>query len=101
MSPTKLLALLVHRRMLAPELARDALELAETMEPFGGQMTVMALKLRAGCEEKRGDAAGFDPSLVSVSGTVEGGVYRHRAAHFEWLLDVGESVGLEFNGRAV
>ena len=43
-----------------------------------------------------GDAAGFDPSLVSVSGTVEGGVYKHRAAHFEWLVDVGSSLGLSF-----
>ena len=27
---------------------------------------------------------------------VDGGVYKHRAAHFEWLLDVAEPLGLEF-----
>jgi len=38
----------------------------------------------------------FDPSIVSTTGTVEGGIYSHRAAHFEWLCDVGGSIGLQF-----
>jgi len=42
-------------------------------------------------------SAGFDPSVVSVAGSVVGGVYNHRAAHFEWLCDVGESLGLGFS----
>jgi len=43
------------------------------------------------------DIAGqFDPSIVSTSGTVEGGVYSNRAAHFEWLCDVGASFGMSF-----
>lgn len=42
------------------------------------------------------DGAAFDPSVVSVSGSVSGGVYNHRAAHFEWLCDVGAKLGLEF-----
>ena len=43
------------------------------------------------------DVAGsFDPNIVSTSGTVEGGVYSNRAAHFEWLCDVGTSIGLGF-----
>lgn len=37
-----------------------------------------------------------DPTIVSTEGTVEGGYYSHKAAHFEWLLDVGKSMGLEF-----
>jgi len=41
-------------------------------------------------------AGSFDPSIVSTSGTVEGGVYSNRAAHFEWLCDVGMSIGLGF-----
>ena len=41
-------------------------------------------------------ANGHDPSVVSVQGSVEGGVYSHRAAHFEWLLDVGKPLGLGF-----
>ena len=48
-------------------------------------------------KKKSADVAGtFDPSIVSTSGTVEGGVYSHRAAHFEWLCDVGHSIGLGF-----
>lgn len=37
-----------------------------------------------------------DPELVSTEGTVDGGLFRFRAAHFEWLLAVGECVGLGF-----
>jgi hypothetical protein len=38
-----------------------------------------------------------DPELVSTEGTVDGGTFRFRAAHFEWLLAVGEALGLGFN----
>lgn len=38
-----------------------------------------------------------DPELVSTEGTVDGGVYRFNARHFEWLLKVGEAVGLGFD----
>ena len=37
-----------------------------------------------------------DPELVSTEGTVDGGIYRFRAAHFEWLAGVAQGVGLEF-----
>ncbi len=37
-----------------------------------------------------------DPDLVSPEGTVDGGVFRFRAAHFEWLVGVGEALGLTF-----
>src|SRR4051794_17146888 len=37
-----------------------------------------------------------DPELVSTEGTVDGGTFRFRAAHFEWLLAVGEALGLGF-----
>ena len=40
---------------------------------------------------------GFDPNVVSVTGSVEGGVFSHRAAHFEWLCDVGKDMGLTFD----
>jgi len=47
--------------------------------------------------KKSKDVAGtFDPSIVSTAGTVEGGIYSNRAAHFEWLCDVGRSMGLGF-----
>ena len=38
-----------------------------------------------------------DPDLVSTEGTVEGGTFRFRAAHFEWLLRLGSKIGLSFN----
>ena len=47
--------------------------------------------------KRSSDVAGeFDPNIVSTTGTVEGGVYSNRAAHFEWLCDVGKSIGLGF-----
>jgi pyrroloquinoline quinone (PQQ) biosynthesis protein C len=38
-----------------------------------------------------------DPELVSTEGTVDGGTYRFNARHFEWLIKVGEAVGLSFD----
>lgn len=38
-----------------------------------------------------------DPELVRTEGTVDGGICRFRAAHFEWLLDVARGVGLSFS----
>lgn len=37
-----------------------------------------------------------DPELVSTEGTVDGGICRFRAAHFEWLTGVAEGLGLHF-----
>ncbi|KAL1507638.1 hypothetical protein AB1Y20_007255 [Prymnesium parvum] len=47
-------------------------------------------------QKRNGMSAGFDPSVVSTTGSVEGGVYSNRAAHFEWLCDVGHSLGMRF-----
>ncbi|BAY23620.1 hypothetical protein NIES2100_34120 [Calothrix sp. NIES-2100] len=37
-----------------------------------------------------------DPELISTEGTVDGGICRFRAAHFEWLLGVAEGLGLHY-----
>ena len=37
-----------------------------------------------------------DPELVGTEGTVDGGTYRFRANHFEWMVGVGESIGMKF-----
>ncbi|QZZ22592.1 hypothetical protein J5X98_09630 [Leptothermofonsia sichuanensis E412] len=37
-----------------------------------------------------------DPELVSTEGTVDGGICRFRAAHFEWLTVVAEGLGLHY-----
>jgi hypothetical protein len=49
-----------------------------------------------GRSEEEKDREG-DPELVSIEGTVDGSTYRHRAAHFEWLLGVGEALGLGYD----
>jgi hypothetical protein len=38
-----------------------------------------------------------DPALVATEGTVDGGRFRFQAAHFEWLLRFGQSLGLTFD----
>jgi hypothetical protein len=38
-----------------------------------------------------------DPEIVSIEGSVDGGTFRFRAAHFEWLLRMGKVLGLGFN----
>ncbi|HEY9696729.1 MAG TPA: hypothetical protein V6D10_05670 [Trichocoleus sp.] len=37
-----------------------------------------------------------DPEFVSTEGTVDGGICRFRAAHFEWLIDVAAGLGLHY-----
>lgn len=37
-----------------------------------------------------------DPEFVSTEGTVDGGICRFRAAHFEWLTAVAEGLGLHY-----
>ncbi len=38
-----------------------------------------------------------DPALISTEGSVEGGIFRFKAAHFEWLLRLAEKLALGFN----
>lgn len=38
-----------------------------------------------------------DPEIVSTDGSIDGGKFRFRAAHFEWLLRIGEQLHLKFN----
>ncbi|MGH8644214.1 MAG: hypothetical protein ACREX4_07065 [Gammaproteobacteria bacterium] len=37
-----------------------------------------------------------DPDLVATEGSVDGGLFRFRAAHFEWLLQIAAMLGLSF-----
>ena len=55
-----------------------------------------AIGARAAQGEDEKDREG-DPELVSIEGTVDGGICRFQAAHFEWLLKVGEGLGLGFD----
>ncbi|OVE81921.1 hypothetical protein BVY03_02410 [bacterium K02(2017)] len=38
-----------------------------------------------------------DPKYVNTEGSVEGGKFRFKAAHFEWLVEFGKPLGLRFN----
>lgn len=38
----------------------------------------------------------IDPSLVSTTGTVDGGTYRFSAAHFEWIYKIAKKLDLEY-----
>jgi len=38
-----------------------------------------------------------DPDIVSIEGSVDGGTFRFRAAHFEWLLKMGQVLDIGFN----
>ncbi len=38
-----------------------------------------------------------DPDIVTIEGSVDGGTFRFKAAHFEWLVRLGEVMGLGFN----
>jgi len=38
-----------------------------------------------------------DLKYVNTQGTVDGGTFKFKAAHFEWLLDFGKPLGLEFS----
>ena len=50
----------------------------------------------AGAPGSKEDREG-DPALVATEGTVDGGKFRFQAAHFEWLLRFGQSLGLTFD----
>jgi hypothetical protein len=49
---------------------------------------------RAASEEDK-DREG-DPELVSTEGTVDGGIFRFRAAHIEWLTRMAEGLGMSY-----
>ncbi len=80
----------------------DTLESArESKEILMNELGVIYRKRRAddsrASEEARVAAeSATDPALVSTEGTVDGGTFRFPAAHFEWLLKIGEVLGLSF-----
>jgi len=52
---------------------------------------------RSAEEARVAQESATDPDLVSTEGTVDGGTFRFQAAHFEWLLKIGETLGLTFD----
>ncbi len=41
-------------------------------------------------------AAEYDPERIGTEGTVQGGMFRFEAAHFEWLYQTAQKLGLGF-----
>ena len=83
---------------------------ADTLEGMRASKEILANEIgvvfnaagRAASRTSDPDREG-DPELVSTEGSVDGGVFRFRAAHFEWLLRIAEKLGLGFEdiGRRV
>lgn len=80
----------------------DSLESARaTKEIFANEIGVIfrnsraknapTVMLSADEKERHGD-----PDLVSTEGTVDGGIFRFRASHYEWFVQFAEGVGLRF-----
>jgi len=71
---------------------------AQTLEQYHAGKEILMNELGVSFHTK-GDAASEadDPDKVPTEGTVNGGKYRHTAAHFEWLLRFAQPLGLGFN----
>lgn len=82
---------------------------ASTLEGYRASKEILANELgvifrRPGHSPAQGSTAmseaekdlATDPELVSTEGTVDGGTFKFKAGHFEWLLRIGEQVGLSF-----
>ncbi len=82
---------------LQKTLNADTLEgMRASKEILANEIGVVFKSSRKGKTDPTNDADQGDPELVSTEGSVDGGVFRFRAAHFEWLLLVGERIGLTF-----
>jgi len=76
---------------------------ADTLEGMRASKEILANEI--GVVFKKPDAkakslktdAGIDAELASAEGSVEGGTFRFRAAHFEWLLRMAEQLDLTFD----
>lgn len=74
---------------------------APTLEGMRASKEILANEIgvvfaRRGAGREAAAEAEVDPELVSTEGSVEGGVFHFRAAHFEWLLTMAEPLGLRF-----
>lgn len=62
------------------------------------ELGVVFRKASSGEEHHQASAGDqIDPEVVGTEGTVEGSRYRHAAAHFEWLVRFGETLGIPFD----
>lgn len=70
---------------------------AQTLEGYHAGKEILMNELGVSFHRKgEGAVDEDDPNKVPTEGTVDGGKYRHTAAHFEWLLRFAEPLGLGF-----
>lgn len=71
---------------------------ADSVESMRAAKEILANEIGAIFTTKNAPAVGneVDPDLVSIEGTVDGGTFRFRAAHFEWLVNFAKPLGLTF-----
>jgi hypothetical protein len=71
---------------------------ARTLEQYRAGKEILMNELGVSFTQPgKDDPTATDPDAVPTEGTVQGGRYRHTAAHFEWLLKFAEPLGLGFN----
>jgi hypothetical protein len=89
----------LQRVINAPSLAQARAAKEILMNELGViyRRTDQAPRPAVGALDDEGKDREGDPELVSTEGTVDGGAFRFRAAHFEWLLAVGQGLGLGFD----
>src|SRR5690606_10080303 len=67
---------------------------AETLEEMRASKEILANEIGVGFRAGRDDGA--DPELGGIHGSVDGGTFHFRAAHFELLVRTAKAFGLEF-----
>jgi hypothetical protein len=68
---------------------------ADTLEGMRASKEILANEIGVSFNARSGDAS--DPETCGTEGTVQGGVFRFEAGHFEWLLQIAEQLGLKFS----
>ncbi|PID81513.1 hypothetical protein CSB20_02600 [bacterium DOLZORAL124_64_63] len=66
-------------------------------EILANELGVMFNKPGTGLSDGQDTDREGDPDCVSLQGSVDGGTFRFRAAHFEWLVRMGKHLDLGFN----
>ncbi|MCF6323412.1 MAG: hypothetical protein L3J89_03665 [Gammaproteobacteria bacterium] len=76
---------------------------ADTLEGMHASKEILANEIGVIFNAKKTPGAiadnsntGENPDIVSTEGSVEGGQFRFKAAHFEWLYRMAQKLGLEF-----
>ncbi len=72
---------------------------ADTLEGMHASKEILANEIGVIFNAKKSHGnpnADENPDIVSTEGSVEGGQFRFKAAHFEWLYRMAQKLGLEF-----